>query len=151
MGGRNLRTQSDWLQAQLGHTPGERRPHLLAVFQLRPARMCPPERLGSGVGDLDDLPSSSSLASVVEAFEALDVTHQVRGYVSAGIRCEDAPADSLEWEDGGLKPGDEIPTPLGPHALLGLLGAGTFGRVYRARTPGTGPEVALKVCERTPE
>ena len=41
----------------------------------------------------------------------------------------------------------EGPTKIGPYTLLGIIGEGTNGRVYRARRDAGGPTVALKhVC-----
>jgi serine/threonine protein kinase len=40
-------------------------------------------------------------------------------------------------------------TKLGPYEVLGLLGAGGMGEVYRARDPRVGRDVAIKVSRRS--
>lgn len=58
-----------------------------------------------------------------------------------GMRDEDETiADSVAAE-----PGEALPTQIGPYQVLGLLGEGAMGRVYRARESQPPREVALKV------
>jgi len=60
-----------------------------------------------------------------------------------------APADTGEFRIWAKAAGVMEGEPWGPYRILGLLGEGSVGRVFRALDPDLGRPVALKILQRT--